>query len=215
MTKANATRALGAFLLASAMASQSAAVAGPATTCTGSMTGGTYGSIEVPAGASCTLTDVTVTGQVMARPDSALTVFSSDLKAVHGLKAEIVRLFDNTISGNVHIHHGDTNDSGQDIVLEGNTVGGQVHIHHNVGTIRVQDNAVKGHILIQHNYSHLIITDNSVGKNLQVMKTTSSDQKDVTGNAVAGQLHCFDNEAPFTGGPNASAKKVKGDCFVG
>lgn len=207
--------AVGTTLLLATIGLQSTASAGPATTCKGAITGGTYESIVVPEGQKCTLTNVTVAGQVQARKDSKLYVRTSNIKLVHGLKAEIVHVFNSTIGQHIHVQQGNINDKGPDIQIEDTKVGGNIHLHDNVGTIEVQRNVVSGQIQIQHNQSHLLITHNQVSKNLQVMKTTSAESKKVQFNSVDGQIHCLDNAAPFTGGPNAKASKVQGACFVG
>jgi len=46
------------------------------TICEGTIRGGTFGNVEVPAGASCTMRDVTITGSLTS--DGAVTVFILD-----------------------------------------------------------------------------------------------------------------------------------------
>src|SRR5262245_24421257 len=67
--------AVSAFLLSAAMLATPAAVLAATTTCTGTITGGPgLDTVDVPAGASCTLASLTVNNGVTIGAGSSLTL---------------------------------------------------------------------------------------------------------------------------------------------
>src|SRR5438093_10012985 len=73
-----------ALILAAPSLVASSSVRAADTSCTGPLTGTISGNILVPSGASCTLSDVTVTGNVHVLQNASLTVDATQQPATIG-----------------------------------------------------------------------------------------------------------------------------------
>jgi hypothetical protein len=204
--------------------------------CVGTLTG-THDNVVVPPGATCFLSGATVRGNVKALADSKLEVFSSTVHGnVEGRAADSVVVTQSTVRENVNIFEGGpaagpvfgtvactvvTNICEAAVVSS--TVTGNVHIEKVTGSIRVGSILIptagrpfpNGNVQVYDNVvpagEDLVVANNSVAQNIQVYKNRGPGQKTVTANN-ADQIQCFENTAPFTGGPNGTGKK-EGQCF--
>jgi hypothetical protein len=167
------------------------ATAAPATECTGSVTGGSLGPLVVPSGATCTLNDVVVDGNIRIDAGGALITDDSTLNgSVTARGARTVRLIDTDVigtgtAGNVHLT-GTTGrivigsqgcavdpSTGNNIILVNNhgtiaicymTVGETVALRDNDKTIGVFHNEIGNPLIVQNNTAGFIrIRDNEVG----------------------------------------------------
>jgi Tannase and feruloyl esterase len=151
------------------------------TACTGSMTGDIAGNVVVPVGASCTLYQANVGGNVRVSQKASLTV--------DGLEEQ------SSISGNVQA------DQCQATLLEGSvTVGGNVQIQHCTGTSGFAGPGIKirGNFQCLDNSGECEATLGEVGGNLQVDNNRSVTASDVSLNVIGGNLECQGNTAAPT-----------------
>jgi hypothetical protein len=72
---------------------------------------------------------------------------------------------------------------------------------------------VGGNLQVFKNDGGTLVIFNPVGQNLQVFENKGGTT--VTLNTVGQDLQCFKNEPVMVGGPNVSADKAEGQCFVG
>jgi hypothetical protein len=174
----------------------------------------------VPPGATCTIGNAVVRGNVKALENSRLFTFSSTVGGnVEGDKAEVVQLLTGTgIAGNVILKEGEFADNAFDVAICGTTVGGNVEIAKMTGAIVMGGpafcaNQFRGNLKIEENLI-LVLDINlvSVGQNMQVFKNRGTGTKLIFSNTVGQNLQCFENDPPFVGGPNA-AGKAEGQCF--
>ena len=185
--------------------------------CTGTLTG-TFDNVTVPVGATCTLVNSTVEGNVKALEDARLFMSDNHVRGnVEGDKARIVQVSGGTVDGNIQIKDG-SSPSELGAAVTGGTVvtGGDIQIEKmSTGRVLVEDARVlKGNIQITENVAGtaIEILRNDVAQNLQVFKNRGGGSKSVTGNAVGQDLQCKENLAPFAGGPN-TAGETEGQCF--
>jgi hypothetical protein len=211
------------------------AVGAGAFECTGPATG-SFDNIVVPRGAFCTLSNSTATGSIRALEGSTLFIINSTIGGdVEGAKANNVELVAingarNLVGGSIRVSGGGegvlvcgTDLSTGDIEVERMTGflpgNGFVHVGGSIcdggfgggntltkGSIRVRKNTIPA------NSIGLEIVGNSVAGDLQVLKNQGPNTKLVQGNTVGGALECFDNAAPFVGGPNTPGTAT-GQCF--
>jgi hypothetical protein len=204
--------------------------------CVGTLTGA-HDNVVVPQGATCLLTGATVSGNVIALADSKLAV---DVSTVHGnvegRRADSVVVANSTVRENVNIFEGGpaagpvigpfactVGTNVCEAAVLGSTVTGNVHIEKVTGSIRVGSILIptlgrpfpNGNVQVYDNIvpagDDLVVANNSVAQNIQVYKNRGPGNKSVTANN-ADQIQCFDNVAPFVGGPNGTGKK-EGQCF--
>lgn len=189
------------------------------TQCVAALTG-TFDNVVVPPGATCSLSNSTVRGNVKALERSTLSVSNTQVRgSIEGDKANIVQIFGGTVGGNISIKESTFTPSGLvaafisgTVVLEGN-----VEIQKNVANaVRVFGVTLnKGNMKIEDNVTAVFdvtISGNRVAQNLQVFKNKGAGRKTVSGNTVGQDLQCFENDPPFVGGPN-TAGKAEGQCF--
>ena len=94
------TRLAGASAALAAALITGPAQAAPAAECTGALAGTTVGSLIVPAGSTCTLSDVQVDGNIRVRAGGALITDDSTVNgSVIGRGARTVQLIDTDVVG--------------------------------------------------------------------------------------------------------------------
>jgi hypothetical protein len=208
------------------------------TQCIGTLTG-TFDNVVVPAGAQCRLVNSTVHGNVLALPDSHIAISNSRIAGnVQGDKADLVQVVNGSnVGGSVWAKEGGPapvstvtfficSGGGPftpcEVAILGSTIGGNVQVEKmtgdvaigdavflglmvNTGNIKAEENLIPAGSLFQ-------IRNNRVAGNLQVFKNTGGGTKSVQANVVAEDLQCFENTAPFVGGPN-TAQQSQGQCF--
>jgi hypothetical protein len=184
--------------------------------CAGTLTG-TFDNVTVPVGATCTLTNSTVRGNVKALENARLFMSNNQVRGnVEGDKASVVQVRSGTVGGNIQIKEGRSPNELGALVTDGTVVtGGDIQIEKmNTGQVRVSNARVeKGNIQITENITSgsLEIVGNHVAQNLQVFKNRGGGNKVVSGNTVGQDLQCKENTSPFTGGPN-TAGDIEGQC---
>lgn len=188
----------------------------------GGLDGGTYGSVEVPPGAICVLSGVTVTNSVRAEAGSRLFIHGSNIGGnVKGLNASSVQVLGGSqVGGNVNVQGGhdlmfascavDDVTIGGDLVCAENdpgspiirTEGGPVEV---AGSVRLVDNVIPaGNVML--------LLNAGVAGDADIRRNSGAGFKSVEGNTVTGDLTCKKNDATFSGGPNTAGSK-KGQCF--
>jgi hypothetical protein len=85
--------AFALILAAPALVAGGSTVRAANTNCTGPLTGTIIGNVLVPSGASCTLSDITVTGSVQVSQNASLTVDATQQPATIG-GSQIGELFE-------------------------------------------------------------------------------------------------------------------------
>ena len=180
--------------------------------CSGTRTG-TFDNVTVPVGATCTLRNSTVQGNLMALENARLYVFSTTVRGnIQGDKARIVQVTGGRVDGDIQIVQG-TSPGALGASVTGGTVvtGGDIQIEKmSTGRVIVSDARVNnGNIqIVENNTStRLEIVRNRTGGNMQVFKNRGAGQKIVRGNTVAQDLQCKENTHPFIGGPNTAGDK--------
>lgn len=175
--------------------------------CTATVTGN-LANVFVPTGATCSLQEATVDGNVLAREGSQLYVSETQVAGnIDGVEAAVVHVEGGSLGGNIQIADGSSAGEVGASVTGGTVVtAGNIQIlKMNTGTIRIADVRVEqGNIQVEENVvsSSLELVRNYVGQNLQVFKNTGSGSKVVRDNQVLQIIQCNENAAPFEGGPN-------------
>jgi hypothetical protein len=200
---------------------------GNAYRCHGAATG-TYDNIVVPAGPQCILTGATVTGNVTVLENGRLYATNNGIHGnVEGVRSQEVWLDSNRVGGDVWVSEGGP--SGLPIWFCNNTVTGDLQVEKTVATTGgaiiigfgagcTIGNTVGANLVVSKNVmaptlSGMNITINTVGENLQVFDNTGAGPKHVESNTVSDTIQCFNNQAPFSGGPNPAATRAEGQCF--
>ena len=180
--------------------------------CTGTRSG-TFDNVTVPVGATCTLENSTVQGNLKALENSRLYVSNTRVHGnVQGDKASIVHVTGGRVDGNIQIVQG-TSPGALGVAITGGTVvtGGDIQIEKMVtGRILIEDARVdNGNIQVVENSTSggLDIVRNRTGANMQVFKNVGAGAKTVRENTVAQDLQCKENTSPFTGSPNTAGDK--------
>lgn len=148
-------------------------------TCTGAVGAVTKDNIDVPDGASCTLTGTHVEGNIKVGTGSTLN-------------ASGVR-----VDGNIQA------EGSSKVEVYGNsTVGGSIQIKQGGGAY-VDRVDVDGDIQLESNAKMLEVNRNTVGGNVQVF--SNSGGASITNNVIDGDLQCKQNNPAPTGGNNQAA----------
>jgi len=181
---------VSALLVAAALTAGSASAGkpSPTLTCTGVVSGGTWGNVVVPDGAECSLNGVTVQGSVKVGIGSDLYVSGGSV-------------------------HGNLSASGSDDVETGNTLGPS-HIYGNV-TIDSSyfvyfDSTIDGNASFTGNFLVVLTSPTHVGGNVSI---TDNDIVNIYSLFVGGNLGCSGNSilSPL----NATVTGHRsGDCAV-
>jgi hypothetical protein len=185
--------------------------------CRGTVSG-TFANVFVPAGATCTLQNATVNGNVLARERSRLYVSNTRVAGnIDGVEARVVQVRGGSLGGSIQIADGSS--AGElGAAVYGGTILTQGNIQikkMNTGKIRIADVRLrKGNIKVEENStsSTLEVVRNYVAQNIQVWKNRGSGYKTVRGNRVLQIIQCKENTARFVGGPN-TAGDTEGQCF--
>ena len=213
-----------------------------ATECTTTLTGGTYDRLVVPEGATCTLEDVTVNGNVRVLSTGALFTYDSTINgSVRGDGARTVRLFDTDIvgtgtSGNVNL----TGTLGRIII--GNlgckidpAVGNNITLIDNLGGIGICQMTVGETITLQGNDKNIGVFHNTTGNSLIIQGNTgdftrvrandvglsgggsiivqdNESQVRLRNNHSANSFNCSGNVPDPTGYGNTADNSMNGQC---
>lgn len=184
--------------------------------CRGSVTG-TFKNIFVPEGATCTVSNATVSGNILARDRSRLFVHETRTDGnIDGVEAAVVQVRGGTLGGSIQVQDGQS-PSAVGVRIYGGTVLTQGNItiqKMNTGTISIVDaRLLKGNIQVQENSTatRLEVLRNQVAQNLEVFVNRGAGAKFVQTNTVSQKLSCKENTGPFTGRPNV-AGDVEGQC---
>jgi hypothetical protein len=173
--------------------------------CTGALTGKIDGNVVVPNGASCTLSDITVTGNVQVSQNASLTVDATQQPATIGGNVQATNcafaLLEGgvTVDGNVQIHQC-AQQSG--FVGPGVKIGGNFEC--NAGACEADLGDVQGNLHVQNNGASDISLV-SVGGNLQCEGNTPPPMHafgpDFVGGNLLGQCAANLGFAPTTAAP--------------
>lgn len=184
--------------------------------CTSSVTG-SFENVIVLEGRTCTLTNATVSGNILAKDASRLFVHETTTQGnIDGVEANVVQVRAGRVDGSIQVQDGNA-PSAVGVRIYGGTVLTQGNItvqKMTTGVISITDAVLrKGNIQVQENTARtrLEILRNRVAQNLQVFVNAGSAPKTVRGNTVGSTLSCKDNALPFTGRPNV-AGDVEGQC---
>jgi hypothetical protein len=186
------------------------------------VTGGSFDNVVVPEGGRCFMQFSEVRGNVTALPDSLLTIIRTNVGGnILGDKADMVQVAGgNTIGGDIHIKEGGPNTvAAQEVLIGGNTLTNgdivvqKMKIEQGLlvgftgenylpnGNVTVEDNVIVAGTAPS---AGMRIDSQQIAKgNLHVFKNTGPGAKSVmSNNVVNGDIQCYENEAPFVGGPN-------------
>ena len=204
------------------------------TVCTGTLTGGTYENVKVPAGALCTLDDAHVTGSITVREGGTLVTDDSlvDMNVI-ARDAASVELIDTVVLGEINLQR----TSGRIVIgSEGCAVDpvadGNIVLLDNEGTVAVCymtlrnlivqgnsrsvglfNNDVSNDLVVTQNSGPAIrLRDNTVGHNVRITQNTSTKVIAVKVNTVAGNIRCTGNAIVPTVVGNTVTGAYLGQC---
>ena len=181
--------------------------------CEGDVDGGTVGDVEVKNDGVCTLTGVTVTGNVKVVDGASLVIVNGVVHGnVQGDGAFSVEVRGTSVRGNVQIQNG------RFVIVADAAVHGDIQVekanHLDDGTVLVTGNDVTGgNIQIAENRVLMLDVSANVVRNgnLQVFKNGGGGDKLVADNDVAQNLQCKENASPFTAAGNVAGDR-EGQC---
>ena len=189
---AHATVIAVAMLAGSAWAAHAAN-----TSCAGTLNGSIKGNIVVPNGASCTLSDATVTGGVQVSQGASLTVDATQQLTTIGGNVQAINCASVLLEGGVTVGgsvviQGCTQQSG--FVGPGVKIGGNFQCQNNSGACEADLGDVHGVVLISNN--------------------SSNSASDVSLTSIDGILQCQGNSAAPTHnfGPDFVSGALQGQC---
>jgi hypothetical protein len=193
-------------------------------TCPPTPTGTINGNLAVPAGASCTLQNVTVTGNVQVGKGAALTVFPGMIVTIGGNvqadKCNFVFLSSGgvtSIGGNVQIRNC-MGGSGYNGAV---TIGGNFSCDNNSAPCTAIGGSVRGNVQVNNNSGSIAgfgvtVTGNTVDGNVQVDHNSAGsgfNNTVVGGNRIGGNLQCAGNTSVTDrGSPNTVTGNKQGQC---
>jgi len=188
------TFALALIMAVPAVIGGAPAVHAAVTSCAGSLSGNLNGNIVVPTGASCVLSDATVTGSVQVQQNASLVVDATQQPTTIGGNVQAVNCASALLEGGVTV-----NGSVQIVqcsqksgfVGPGVKIGGNFQCTNNAGGCEADLGDVKGGVQIQ-----------------------GSGASDVSLVSVGGNLQCQGNTPPptHTFGPNFVSGNLQGQC---
>jgi hypothetical protein len=199
------------------------------TTCTTTISSGTInGNLTVPAGATCGLTNVMVTGNVQVGKGASLTVapMSGQTVTIGGnvqaAQCQTVG-FSNlggaiSVGGNVQIQYC-TGESGYFSPVEAPvTINGNFACDNNSAGCNASLSSVRGNMELNNNSNGsgpgAAVGRNTVGGNVQVNNNSGSSATEVGNNTIGGNLQCAGNTPSVSdeGFKNNVAGNKQGQC---
>jgi hypothetical protein len=182
------------------------------TTCPPTPSGTINGNLAVPAGASCTLTNVTVTGNVQVGKGASLFVEPNAGQTVtiggnvQAAQCQQVNLHSNpggvlSVGGNVQIRNCMSGGGYQGAAI---TIGGNFACDHNSAECFAIGGTVRGNVQVNNNSNGsglgALVARNNVGGNVQVNNNSAGGDSDnlVSGNTIGGNLKCVGNTPGVT-----------------
>jgi hypothetical protein len=199
-------------------------------TCPPTPSGTINGNLVVPAGTSCSLTNVTVTGNVKVGKGASLNVLSFAGQTVtiggnvQAAQCQQVSLHANpggvlSVGGNVQIRNYTGGGGYQGAAV---TISGNFACDYNSAECFAIDGKVCGNVQVNNNSNGsglgALVAGTNVGGNVQVNNNSAGGDSDnlVSGNTIGGNLQCAGNTGPappgVTGGGNMVAGNKKGQC---
>jgi hypothetical protein len=204
------------------------------TTCTTTISSGTTinGNLTVPAGATCRLANVTVTGNVQVGKGASLTVAPATGQTVtiggnvQADKCQLVELVSTppfgfgpiSVGGNVQIRNctGASGYNGTTVTISGNFA-----CDHNSGGCLAAFGSVRGNLQFNNDSNGggpgAAVSFNVVGGNVQVDNNSGNSASIVEDNRIGGNLQCAGNTpnppgVTDEGAPNLVAGHKQGQC---
>jgi hypothetical protein len=175
------------------------------TSCTGPLSGAINGNVVVPEGATCSLHDATVTGNVLVGKGARLLMIAGPVTIAGdllGIQCDAVEIHPEELSSTVSI---------------GGSVGllfctGQTGlIGYRIDPL-VGGLIIHGNFLCQFNSAPCDALRGSIGGNANVSENSGGESV-VLGNEIDGNLVCLGNTAVIDGGiPNRVAGRKLGQC---
>lgn len=157
--------------------------------CTSSLSGSYDDTIYVPAGRSCTLTDIRLDGDVKVGSNASVTINGG------------------TISGNVQAEEA----SPRNVVVNGARIDGDIQVKYATGMVSVSGVTVNGNIQVVEGRSSININDSRVGGDVQVFKNPAG-AKTINRNVIDGNLQCKENTPAPTGAGNVVRGSAEDQC---
>lgn len=197
--------------------------------CVGAVPTGTFDNVVVPAGATCTLSNATVRGNIAVQPQGALYATNNDVHGnIESTKPRFVWLDDNEVGGRVWAKEAAVGADPLTIWFCNNRIGGNVQIEKIVASFGIivgpgsgcpgvgGGNTVGGNLILLENVigpsiGGINVTANTVRGNLQFFKNTGPGPKHVHANTIHEDLQCFENSPGMSGTGNV-ARKAEGQC---
>ena len=207
-------------------------------TCEADQTGVTVDEVIVPEGASCTLTDSTVNGDVSVGKAGFFQATNTDIggkvtardaqtlfidtastvgESVKSHGTAQVFVFNATVARDLEIER--TTEVAQ---VCGTNVGDDLEVERSGFDILIGDpqavdcagNTVGDDLEVERNTAEVefVVRGNTVGDDLEVERNSGSVAKFVQDNTGGDELDCHDNADPFTASGNTGFAKVKGQC---
>lgn len=196
---------LGVAVLAGVV--PASAGAGGETSCVGELTENVSSNLVVPAGASCSLTGVTVRGNVRVQENASFYANGAAIGgSVRCRSCSFVDLYSSTIGRSVLVE-GEIDGS----YINDNTIGGDLEIAASWAggaVFEIQRNRIGRDLRFKKNTGTAVISGNVVGKDLEVAGNAGAIE--VSGNQAKHSLECTGNNG-LRGGGN-SAKRKRGEC---
>ena len=167
----------------------------PATPCDSALASTTVGPLVVPAGATCTLTDVVVDGNIRIMAGGALLTHGSTLQGnVMGNGARTVQLINTDVVGNGTTGNIDLSGTQESIIIGSDgcavdpATGNNINLFGNDGPIAICYMTVGESINLKNNHDRIGVFHNTIGNPLIVQ------------NNDAPFVRLRDNEVGVTGG---------------
>jgi hypothetical protein len=197
------------------------------TPCTTTISGTINDNLVVPAGNSCTLANVTVTGNVLVGTGASLLVepnpgqtvtIGGNVQAAQCQSVVLEPIAHGAISvgGNVQIQNC-TGESGYNNVQGVGTVtiSGNFACGNNSARCVARSGTVRGNVQINNNsggsFEGAFVLENNVGGNAQVNNNSGSMASLVSRNTIGGNLQCAGNTPGVTDGGSAIPNAVAGN----
>lgn len=175
------------------------------TECMGTITGGTYDRIVVPAGATCHLDGVTVNGNVRIFAGSALVSNGSTINgSVRGDGARTVRLDDTDVIGTGTAGNINLQGTLRRIIIGASgcivdpSVGNNITLINNFGNIGICEMTTGETIVLQGNDGLIGVHNNTIGNSLNVQDNTGAYTRirdNEVGTTMGGSINIQDNRS--------------------